>query len=571
MLSLGAVAPFLAVLVSPKSYLESDIGKLISELSGSSTVEGSISIITIFFIIFTIIAGATRLTILWANTRFAFSVGTVLSSKMYERTLYQDYSIHISRNSGEVISTITSKVWSCVNCFSQILTLASSLILLFVATLALVFLKALWALIAAAILGGCYVLMSYLVRSYLQLNAEKISLGHTKIFIALQEGLGSIRDVILDGTQKIYCDIYNIANIPLLRAAGENTFISAAPRYLIEILTISLIAGFAYILSLGGENSIVQAIPVLGAIALGAQRVLPSLQQAYASWTSIIGNASSLSDTIDLLDQPISYLSIKKLEHHQVNFNNLISFCEVNFSYQNSEKLILKNFNLKLPQGKFIGVIGETGGGKSTFLDLLMGLLEPTTGSVLVDNEPLVSGRLHGWRKCVAHVPQSVFIADANFLSNIALGADPGAYDIDEIKTAANLACISDFIVSLPNGYHSILGERGAWLSGGQRQRIGIARALIKKNSKLLVLDEATSALDVLTERRIIDNIKKAKEDITIVMVTHRISTIINCDLIVEIGEGKVRGVGTYNELLSGSPTFREMVLASFDSYRSPN
>jgi ATP-binding cassette subfamily B protein len=376
---------------------------------------------------------------------------------------------------------------------------------------------------------------------------------------ALQEGLGGIRDILLDGTQMFFSEIYRKADHALKRAQGNNIFIGGSPRFAMEAIGLALIATFAYVLSRQSEG-VVAGLPVLGVFVLGAQRLLPVLQQIYASWVSIVGAQASLVDLLEFLDQPL------RTEAHQPEpapllFHDAIRFDNVRFRYSSDGPWVLDDINFSIPKGARVGFVGHTGSGKSTVLDLLMGLLEANEGQILVDGQPISGNRLRAWQRSIAHVPQSIYLADTTLAENIAFGVPPDTIDLDRVQQAARQAQIADFIESSPEGYQAYVGERGIRLSGGQRQRIGIARALYKQAS-VLVFDEATSALDNATEQSVMDAIEGLSSDLTILLIAHRLTTVRRCDTIVELEHGHVVAQGTYEELLERSPSFRRMTRA---------
>jgi len=410
--------------------------------------------------------------------------------------------------------------------------------------------------VAAVGFFASYALITWMSRRQLHRNSQRIAYEQTQVVKALQEGLGGIRDVLLNGTQPVYCDIYRQADHPLRRAQGNNTFIGQSPRYVMEAMGMVMIAALAYALSrqVGG---IATALPVLGALALGAQRLLPALQQVYSNWASIAGSYASLDDTIELLDQPMLAELLQPATEPLV-VQDTIRFDAVRFRYTSDGPWVLDGFNLTIPKGARVGFVGSTGSGKSTSLDLLMGLLMPTEGEVLVDGQPICGTRVRAWQLTIAHVSQSIFLADATLAENIAFGVLPDTIDLDRVRQAARQAHIADFIESSPEGYQAYVGERGIRLSGGQRQRIGIARALYKQAS-VLIFDEATSALDNSTEQSVMDAIEGLNRDLTILLIAHRLTTVRRCNIIVELEHGHVVAQGTYEHLLECSPSFRSM------------
>ncbi len=547
-LSLGAVLPFLAVLVSPaRVYSQPIVHHWASRLGIASPPE-LILPLTLLFVVVAIVAGAVRLLVLWASTRFSFAVGVDLSIEMYRRTLYQPYQVHVARNSSEVISGITNKTSTVVTgVLLPSLFLVSALVVLGAIvgmSLAIDSAVAVWAAIG---FGVSYALVTLASRGPLSTNSRRIAHGQTHLFKALQEGLGGIRDVILDGTQAVYCETYHRADRSVRTAQGSVTFISASPRFAMEALGMSLMAVIAYLaITRGGEIGV--ALPVLGALALGAQRLIPSFQQAYASWTTMLGSRDSLADTLVLLDQPLP-IEATLPPPETLEFHRELRAAGVRFRYSAEGPWVLQGLDLTILKGARVGIVGATGSGKSTLVDLLMGLLEPTEGAILVDGEPLIGARKRAWQRTVAHVPQTVFLADATLAENIALGVRPANIDMERVRRAAKQAQIADFIERSAEGYNAFVGERGVRLSGGQRQRIGIARALYKR-ATVLVFDEATSALDSQTEQAVMEAIEGLGSDLTILIIAHRLTTIRHCDPIIDIAGGCVARSGTYNMLV---------------------
>lgn len=559
-LSLGAVLPFLGILIDPERLYSQHFMEDIALVLGITSANQLVLPLTVAFVTAALIAGGIRILLLWVSTRLAFASGADLGIEVYRRTLYQPYHVQVARNSSEVISGITIKVNGVVfGALLPLLTLVSSTMLLVAVMLALIAIDPMVALFSAVVFGASYFLITWTSRRRLRRNSQRIAQEQTRVVKALQEGLGGIRDVLLDGTQPFYCDIYRQADHPLRRAQSNNSFISQSPRYIMEALGMVLIAALAFTLSrqVGG---IATALPVLGALAIGAQRLLPALQQIYMAWASIIGNHASLADTIALLDQPLEAEHLLPTPAPLI-FQKEIQFDAVRFRYNIDGPWILDGLNLTIPKCARVGFVGSTGSGKSTTLDLLMGLLMPTEGELLVDGQLLSGNSLRAWQRSIAHVPQSIFLADTTLAENIAFGVPLEAIDFVRVQHAARQAQIADFIESSPQGYQAHVGERGIRLSGGQRQRIGIARALYK-HASVLVFDEATSALDNATEQSVMEAIEGLSSNLTILIIAHRLSTVRGCDTIVELEHGRVVAKGTYEQLVDRSPSFRIMAKA---------
>jgi ATP-binding cassette subfamily B protein len=314
-----------------------------------------------------------------------------------------------------------------------------------------------------------------------------------------------------------------------------------------ESMGMVLIVALAYDLSqeVGG---IATALPVLGALALGAQRLLPALQQIYSAWADIVGSYASLVDAIELLDQPLP-AELTQPSPAPLLFQSTIRFDGVSFRYSDDGPWVLNGFDLVIAKGARVGFVGSTGSGKSTTLDLLMGLLMPTEGQLLVDGQSISGNLVRAWQQTIAHVPQSIYLADTTLAENIAFGVPPGAIDMDRVRQAARHANISEFIESSPRGYQAYVGEQGIRLSGGQRQRIGIARALYKQ-ADVIIFDEATSALDSETELAVMQAIESLSKDLTLLIIAHRLTTLKNCTQIVELGKGGIKRTRTYQDLV---------------------
>ncbi len=559
-ISLGAVLPFLGILVAPEHVFNHPIVSDVVLAWGITSADKLVLPLTIAFILAALIAGAIRILLLWVSTRLAFASGADLGIEVYRRTLYQPYRVHVARNSSEVISGITNKVNSVVfGVLLPLLTLVSSTVLMLAILLALLAIDPMVASLAAVGFGASYALITWVSRRRLHHNSQLIAYEQTQVVKALQEGLGGIRDVLLDGTQPIYCDLYHRADHLLRRAQGSNIFIGGSPRPAMEALGMVLIAALAYALS-SQTAGIAKALPLLGALALGAQRLLPALQQSYGAWASIVGSHASLADTIELLDQPLPSELLQPAPAPLL-IQKAIRLDAVSFRYTSDGPWVLNGLNLTIPKGARVGFVGSTGSGKSTTLDLLMGLLMPTEGELLVDGQPINGKLVRAWQQSIAHVPQSIYLADTTLAENIAFGVSPDTIDLDRVQQAARQAQISDFIESSPKGYQANVGERGIRLSGGQRQRIGIARALYKQ-ANVLVFDEATSALDNATEQSVMDAIEGLNRDLTILLIAHRLTTVQRCDIIIELEHGRVVALGTYQQLLECSPNFRRMARA---------
>lgn len=555
-ISLGAVLPFLGALTAPERVFSHPIVASMARSWGITSAADMLLPLTVGFATAALFAGGVRMLLLWSATRLAYASSADLSADAYRRTLYQPYRVHVARNSSEVIDSLTNKVAIAAFVLNQLLSLISSVVMMIAIMLALLAINAKVALVAATSFGASYMLIAWLFRKRLEHNSKLIARESTQLIKALQEGMGSIRDVLLDSTQPLYCEIHRRTDHALKLAQGSSIFIGGSPRFAMEAAGMVLIAVLAYSLSRQAEG-IASVLPLLGALALGAQRLLPALQQSYTCWTGVVGSQASLADMLKLLDQPLPAEAFQPLPP-PLHFQEVIRFDAVRFRYSNDGPWILDGINLSIPKGVRIGFVGSTGSGKSTMLDLLMGLMDPDQGRILVDGQPIRGEHRRAWQRTIAHVPQSIYLADTTLAENIAFGVSREEIDMERVRQAARQAQIADFIESRTMGYHTLVGERGICLSGGQRQRVGIARALYKQ-ANVLVFDEATSALDNATEKEVMNAIDALNRDLTIIIVAHRLSTVRHCDTIIEFSSGQIVAQGTYEHLLEASPSFRSM------------
>jgi ABC-type multidrug transport system fused ATPase/permease subunit len=551
-LSIGAVLPFLGVLTAPERIFEWPIAKPIIDMLDLNGPSQLLLPLTIVFGLAAIIAGAMRLLLLWASTSLSYATGADLSISVYGRTLYQPYEVHCNRNSSELINGITNKTAGAISVISNVISILASIIMLIIILFALLVVNPIIAIFAFGGFGLIYACVIFLTRKKLLNNGQVVARESSKVIKSLQEGLGGIRDVLIDGTQSTYCKIYSDADLLLRRAQGNNMFISSSPRYVMEALGMILIAALAYLLA-KQAGGIHKAIPILGALALGAQRLLPVMQQAYFSLAVIRTSQASLQDALELLNQPLPTFANNK-NSYLIPFNDSISLKNLGFRYSQQSPYILKNINIEIAKGSRIGFIGVTGSGKSTLLDIIMGLLNPTDGSLDVDGHTVTTTNNRWWQAHIAHVPQAIFLADSTIEENIAFGIPKDQIDHHRVKQAAKQSQIADAIESWPEQYKTFVGERGVRLSGGQRQRIGIARALYKK-ADVIIFDEATSALDNETEETVMQAIEGLSKDLTLLIIAHRLSTLKNCTQIIELADGGIKRTGSYQDIVNKAAT----------------
>jgi ABC-type bacteriocin/lantibiotic exporter with double-glycine peptidase domain len=536
MLSVGAVIPFLALVVSPDSLHSVPLlGQLAQGLGLTGGREALLPAVA-FLAGAAVVAGIIRLAALWMTTRFVLELSHDIGVDIFRRTLAQPYAALMARNTSELVAAV-EKVQ--VVAFAILLPVVQGALALVVALFIIVLLVAInpaVSLAAAAILGAVYLIISLATRRVLERNSATLAATQTRRIKLVQEGLGGIRDIIIDQSQPVFEEQFRRFDRAYREAQIGNVFISGAPRFVVEATGIVLIALVALLMS-RQPGGVAAAIPVIGALALGAQRLLPLVQQGYLAWSSLTGNEQALLDVTELLQLPVSTDAGARPAPQP--FERDICFAAVDFHYGGRRAAAVTGLDFAIAKGEWVGIVGKTGSGKSTLLDLMMGLIEPSEGVIAIDGAPLTAANRAAWQARIAHVPQHIFLSDDSLAANIAFGVEPGAIDRGRVRDAAARAQIDEFIDNLPDGYDTIVGERGVRLSGGQRQRIGLARALYKQ-ADVLILDEATSALDQDTERAVIDALGALDRSITLVMIAHRPSTLEGCDMVLRMDGGQI-------------------------------
>ena len=538
-ISIAAVLPFLGILTAPEYVYHHELMLPLIKALDLTKPEQIIFPVTVIFIITTVLATAIRILLLYGMTRLSYAAGADMSINIFRRTLHQKYSVHLNRNSSEVINGVITKTGAVIGgVFSPILTLTSSVLLMVGIMSALITIDIKIALSAFIGFGILYWGVIIFTHKQVLKNGKIVADDSTRMIKVLQEGLGGIRDVLIDGSQEYFSKLYRHSDLTFRRASGNNVFIANSPRFIMEAIGMVLIALLAYYM-LQQKSGGVNVIPVLGALAIGAQKLLPALQQSYGAINGIKGSRYMLKDVIDLLEQPLPDYASKSLPK-SIAFQNGIHLKNICFKYHNDAPWIINNLDLNIKKGSSVGFIGETGAGKSTLLDIIMGLLEPTSGSIFIDDRAVTRENFRSWQVRIAHVPQNIFLTDGTIEENIAFGIDENKIDHDRVVKSAEQAKIKELIESWDDKYESFVGERGIRLSGGQRQRIGIARALYKE-ADVLIFDEATNALDNDTEKAVMESIKDLDKDLTILIIAHRLSTLKGCSQIVELSKDGVK------------------------------
>jgi len=547
LVTIGAVLPFLALIANPHAAdSHPSLARLLGLLGVSDRLP-SLAALAGLFCAVAVIAALVRMLLSWASQRFVFRLGYDLSVALYGHILDQPYSFHVANNASKTLAAIEKVQRATFGFFMPLMQLVTSGIIAIFIFAGLVFISAPVALAAAAGFGLTYLLVSVVTRHRLRQNSRAIATAYTERIQTVQEGLGGIRDVILDRAQRIYLERFGRFDSRLRDAQATNALIASAPRFVVEGMGMVLIAVLALILN-RQAGGLAVALPVLGALALGAQRLLPLLQQIYNGWAMVLTNQSALDDVLELLSHPTAE-AVRAEDTAPVAFETALVLDKVSFRYAEDRPLVLRDVSLTIPKGARVGFVGETGSGKSTLVDLILGLLSPSAGTIWIDGEPLRPANTRAWQAKIAHVPQHIYLSDATIIENIAFGAGRPAIDEARAHLAARHAQVDSFITEQPLGYDALVGERGVRLSGGQRQRIGIARALYK-HAAVLVLDEATSALDDATETAVMAAINALGQELTVLMIAHRVTTLRGCDIIFRLDHGEIVESGSYAEVI---------------------
>lgn len=546
--TIGATLPFLSILTSPEKFYNNKFVISFLEFLKIQNRNDLLLWATLTFILLIFLAGLARFLLIWFQTKLSWSISGDFAVRAYERTLYQSYTFHISKNSSEIIEGSVKARDMISSIIQPTLNIISSTIIVLAVFLVLLTIDTKTTIIAFLSILTIYYFLLKVSQGMVNKNSKIIARMQVNLTKTIQEGLGNIRDILIHKNQQTYKEIYQKTFDQFKNSCVINQIVRLTPRHVVETIGTILISLLAYILifqdlagsknsSLGSNDSFLSAVPVLGALALGSQRLLPLIQQIFAGLNTIRSNSASIKDALDLINLPMT--EKKNLNLLPIQFKKNICLKNVSFKYSENSNLILENINLEIPKGSKVGFVGKTGIGKSTFLDLIMGLLEPIQGNLLIDGTKINFFNSSSWQSHISHVPQDIYLADASILENITLGVPADQVDISRVYIAAKDAKISEYIENLPDKYETFIGERGIRLSGGQKQRIGIARALYKKSS-VIILDEATSALDADTETSIINSIESLSKELTVLVASHRPSTLEFCDFVIVIKNGNI-------------------------------
>ena len=561
MLGIASIMPFIAVLANPEiietnNFLNSAYS-FINNFTETSINRFLIYMGIIVFLILIISLTFKALT-LYFQTRFIKMCEYNIASRLIKNYLFQPYSWFLNRNSSSIGKTILSEVARLVSKgLAPIISLITNIILSITIFTLLVLVETKLTVIVMSTMCFFYLVVYYLNKNLLKKIGYELFLDNGKLYKIISEAFGAFKEVKLGGLENIFISQFSKPAKNIAQKSALVEIFSAFPRFVLEAIAFGgmlLITLYFMIQSSEIEN----VLPIIALYAFAGYRLMPAIQKIFVSFTSLrIVKPALNSLYFDLKNlRPIKLAN----NNSSLKINNYICLKNIYYSYPNSSRAALKNINISIPVNQSVGLVGATGSGKTTTVDILLGLLEAQKGTLEIDGKIINDENRKAWQSSIGYVPQQIFLSDDTIASNIAFGIDKEDIDQKKVENAAKIANIHDFIINeLPLNYKTIVGERGIRLSGGQRQRIGIARAFYH-NPKVLVFDEATSALDNLTEKLVMDAVNNSKKNITKILIAHRLSTVKNCDKIFLFDKGELKDQGTFQELIKSSKDFSKSV-----------
>ena len=552
------IIPFIRIVSDPEIINSNYQLNLIYNFFHFNNTKSFTFFLGISYFFFLILSQTFKAGIMYFQLRFIYRIEASISKRLLESYLRQTYSWFLDKNSADMGKGILSEVSETIHySVTPLLTMISQSFLSIFLIILIVLVNPLVAISTLLLLVGLNLIIFNKVKTWIKLIGTNKVKNNQRRFITVIEAFGAIKEIKLSGIEKIYSNKFSSAANDFSKANSNVQIVSTLPKYFLEAISFGfLILFILYNLSLG--NNLTKVLPILSMFAFAALRLIPAFQQIFSSLNKINFSTKGLDNILFRLNENKNLkISIKTTNSLQIT--NKIEIKNLDFIYPNSNRLALNKINLSIQSGAKIGIVGSTGSGKTTLIDILLGLLKPTKGEISLDGDEICKLGLRDWQNSIGYVPQNIFLSDKTIAENIAFGLSIDELDIERVKEVSKIASLHKFITEeLDERYFTNIGERGIRLSGGQRQRIGIARALYN-NPPLLVLDEATSALDNLTEKLIIESIADHSKNITTIIIAHRLNTIKNCDCIYYLEKGKIKSYGTYEELLFKSKEFKKL------------
>lgn len=557
---IASIIPFMSLL-GDMALLEQDglMGKIYI-LSGVESPEKFTFLLGVSVLVALAVSTSISIFTTYRLALFASHTGTEMADRLYSYYMHQGWLFHTSNTSASLTKQIANETHRVTTLilmpFMQInarIVFTSSL------SFGIFLYNPQVAIVGISIFSLAYFILFKTVRKRLHFNGKVISNTMSERYKLMNEGFGGIKETLLLGRQDNFINNFNETGEQLARAQGLNIALAQAPRYLMELVAFGTLIALILFLFKFYEGNLGSILPVLSVYALASFKLLPAAQQIYAYMAQIRGNMSAFESIKDdlIASQDHNY-EVSTGTTQKVTVNKSIQFQKVFFKYPEKDSYALNGLTLDIPINSVVGIVGSSGSGKSTAIDVLLGLIEPEKGSILVDNIPINSSNKRLWQNKIGFVSQSIFLTNGSIAENIAFGIRKSKIDFKRVVDVLNTAHLMDMIEQLPDGINTQVGERGVQLSGGQRQRIGIARALYH-DAEVLVFDEATSALDGITEKNIMNEIKTFFGTKTIIMIAHRLKTIEECNKIFILEQGQLVDAGTYSELINKNEHFREL------------
>lgn len=555
-----SIMPFVVVLSNPEVIETNSILKNFYEISrifGVNSVNKFLFFLGIVVLLLLSFSLIFKTLTLYAQLRYSAMREFTIGKSLIENYIHQPYVWFLNRNSSEIGKNILNEVNFVVgNGIKPLIALISQSIIVFFLFTLLILADVKTTFIIASLFIIFYGLIYHLSKKFLSKIGKERILLNSERFKIVGEAFGAAKEVKIARLEGKYVKRFADVALPLAKQLTVASVISNVPRYALELITFGgMLLITLYFLRLNkGFNDIV---PIITLYAFAGYRLMPALQIVFNALTTL----KYLGPGLDSLYKDITSLEPlrRNIDKYSLKPEKYILLNDIDFTYPNETKKTLNKINLKIPVNNIVGIVGSTGSGKSTTVDIILGLLEPEKGSLEIDDKIINRYNKRAWQNSIGYVPQQIYLADDTISSNIAFGIEPQNIKYNDIERAAKLANIHDFInQELPLKYNTIVGERGVRLSGGQRQRIGIARALYT-NPKILIFDEATNSLDRYTENGVLQAITDNKE-LTIILITHRLTTLKECDNIFLIDKGELKGEGKFKELEKNNNYFKQLL-----------
>ncbi len=562
----ASIFPFINVVMNPDIVEQNKWLSLLYNKGHFASINSFILFLGIIVFLIVIFSGTISAITTWAKTRFTLGKNHSLSHRLLTVYLNQPYEYFLQKNSSELSKNILSEVTQLT---SQLLMALFDILingLMIVVMVTMLFMVNIAVTIGAIIfLGGSYGIINYFVKNKLKEIGQVRLEANRGRFRMVNEALSSIKTTKIMGIESYFLNNYSNYSGKFARYNVFASVVGEIPRYLLEAVAFGGIVSFV-ILMIAREGKVVEFIPLLSLYAFAAYRTIPALNRLFNSTATVYYNIAIVDK---IYEDMIGIVPPKKLlpkpdaNKPELSFNKTIKLQNIRFSYNDSSCEVINNINLTIPKNNVIGLAGPTGCGKTTLVDIILGLLKPQKGKILVDDIEINDENITAWQRKIGYVPQEIYLSDDSISKNIAFGVPYKEISDEQLQYVARIAAIDSFIENeLSQKYNTIIGERGIRLSGGQQQRIGLARALYR-NPEVLVLDEATSSLDGTTEEHVLKAIQSAAHTRTVIMIAHRLNTLKDCDQIYILEKGIIIGQGKYDELISRNKKFKEMAKIS--------